>query len=75
MMHQVQLSQEGSVKEQSAASCRHPLQPDQMTHPGIECNPLLRSQVTGHGAAHGMPGTPQGRTLRRRQRVFTQTAE
>lgn len=75
MMYQMQLSQEGCTKKQSAASCRHPLQPDQMTHPGIRCNQLLTSQVTGHGPAHGMPGTPQGGTLRRRQRVSTQPAE
>ena len=75
MMYQMQLSQEGCTKKQPAASCRHPLQPDQMTHPGIGCNQLLTSQVTRHGPAHGMPGTAQGRTLRRRQRAFTRTAE
>jgi hypothetical protein len=75
MMYQMQLSQEECTKEQPAASCRHPLQPDQMTHPDIGCNQLLTSQVTGHGPGHGTAGTPQGRTLRRRQRVFTQTAE
>jgi hypothetical protein len=75
MMHQMQLSQEGCTEEQPAASSLHPPQPDQMTHSGIRCNQLLTSQVTGHGPAHGMLGTPQGRTLRRRQRVFTRTAE
>jgi hypothetical protein len=75
MMHQMQLSQEGRTRKQPAASCSHPLQPDQMKHPGTGCNRPLTSQVTGHGPAHGMQSTPQGRTLHRRQRVFTRTAE
>jgi len=47
----MKLSQPGSIKEQSGASCSHPLQPDQMAHSGIGCKPLLTSQVTGAAAA------------------------
>jgi hypothetical protein len=75
MMHPMQHGQPGCIKSQpdrnmqsqstagSDGASRHLMQP--------------ATDIAGHGAAprSGTPTGPQVRTLRRRQRVFTRSAE
>jgi hypothetical protein len=47
----------------------------QVHHRCISPGQPMTSQVTALARRPGMPGAPQGRTLRRRQRAFTLSAE
>ena len=53
----------------------HPTQRHQPHHRYIRSRRSVKSQVTAAARRPGRLRAPQGRTLRRRQRVFTQSAE
>jgi hypothetical protein len=59
----------------SAATMMRPAPRRQMHRRCTGCERSTKPQVTAAARQHGRPGARQGRMLRRRQRMFTRTAE
>jgi hypothetical protein len=75
MMHPVQLAAPGCIALSARATMMRATQRNQPHHRCIRSRRPVKSQVTAAVRWPGGPRASQGRTLRRRQRVSTQTAE
>jgi hypothetical protein len=75
MMHPMQHDQPGCIKSQPGRNMQSPSTTESDGASWRLMQPA--ADIAGHGAARrsGTPGGPQSHTLRRRQRVFTRTAE
>ena len=75
MMRPVQPAAPGCIAVPAGATMMRATQRNQLHHRCIRSRRTVKSQVTAAARRPGRPRAPQGRTLRRRQRVFTRTAE
>ena len=75
MMHPVQPAAPGCIVMPAGAMMMQATQRNQPHHRCIGSMQAVKSQVTAAARRPGRPTAPQGHTLRRRQRVFTRTAE
>jgi hypothetical protein len=75
MMQPMQLAVPGCITMPARATMMRATQRNQLHHRCIGSRRTVKAQVTATARRPGRPRAPQGRTLRRRQRVFTQTAE
>ena len=75
MMHPMQSAAPGCIAIPAGAMMMHAAQRNQLHHRCIRSRRTVKSQVAAAMRRPGRRRAPQHRTLRRRQRVFTQTAE
>ena len=75
MVHVMQPAGPGCIAMPAGAMMMQAAQRNQLHHRCIRSRRSVKAQVTAAARRSGTPSVPQGRTLRRRQRVFTQTGE
>jgi hypothetical protein len=75
MIHQMQPAARGCIAMPAGATMMHTMQRHQPHHRCVSSRLSMKPQVIAAARRPRQPRAPQGRTPRRRQRVFTQPAE